>query len=147
VYQFLVSALQLIITDQLLYYCTGTFYGSRTTRLSIFSQILNSTWPPRGNLREISSFLVCALQGANIGQFFPYFVCMCYLSGSVRLSILAPIQNPRWPPLQILYVAKCKSLKISFLQLPNALMTYQFAYRKSYLSIKLVTSNLTFDLK
>jgi hypothetical protein len=114
--RYFLCALQLTIIDQLLYYCMGTFIGSRTTRLSILSEIGNSTWPPRGNLREISSFLVCTLQVANIEKFFTYFVCMCYWSGSARLSILAPIQNPRWPPLQILYVvspAKRKSAYIS----------------------------------
>jgi hypothetical protein len=72
-----VFALQLTIIDQLLYYSTGTFSGSRITPLSIFGQIGNSKWPPWGNLREFSSFLVCALQGANIKQFFPFFSDTC----------------------------------------------------------------------
>jgi hypothetical protein len=57
------------------------------------------------------------------------------------------IQDVRHGRFRMLYPLRIVNLlishKISLLQFPNALMTY----RKSYMTIKLVTSNLTFDLK
>jgi hypothetical protein len=56
---------------------------------------------------------------------------------------LAPIQDGRHGRFCMLYPLRSVnlliSLEISLLQLPNSLITY----RKSYMTIKLVTSNLT----
>jgi hypothetical protein len=70
--------------------------GQHAYRFSAKSEIQNDL---PGAIFVKSEASLYALYNVQIlSKFFQYFACMCYLSGAGSLSILALIQNPRWPP-------------------------------------------------